>query len=97
MPAGFQYPDEACDFMKIAASGEGAMAMGKGTNNLTGDKVVNAVLMNYCQENIPAVVPDLNTQLENLDKLTGNWPFAQDAAIKDAFCPELQAALGPGE
>ena len=42
---------------------------------------------------MPAVVPALQTELENLDKLTGNWPFAKDAAIKEAFYPELQAAL----
>ena len=30
---------------------------------------------------------------DNLDKLTGNWPFAKDAAIKEAFYPELQAAV----
>ena len=49
--------------------------------------------MTYFEKNIPGVVPALKTQLENLDKLTGNWPFAQDASIKDAFYPELQAAL----
>jgi ABC-type glycerol-3-phosphate transport system substrate-binding protein len=49
--------------------------------------------MEYFEENLPAVVPVLETQFQDLDKLTGNWPFAQDAAIKEAFYPELQAAL----
>ena len=79
--------------MKIATSGDGAVAFGEQTNNLMGDKEADAELMKYFEKNIPAVVPALKTQLENLDKLTGNWPFAQDAAIKDAFYPELQAAL----
>ena len=93
LSAGSKHPEEAWDFMKIATSGEGAKAMGTGTNNLTGDKIVNEELMKYFKENIPAVVPALETELQNLDKQTGNWPFAKDAAIKDAFYPELQAAV----
>jgi ABC-type glycerol-3-phosphate transport system substrate-binding protein len=93
MSEGSKNPDVAWDFMKIATSGKGAYAMGTGTNNLTGDTKVNDELMGYFQENLPAVVPVLETQFQNLDKLTGNWPFAQDAAIKEAFYPELQAAL----
>ncbi len=90
---GSKWPDQAWDFIKIATSGDGAMAMGKGTNNLTGDRAVNEELMGYFAKEIPAVVPALETQLQNLDKLTGNWPFAKDAAIKEAFYPELQAAV----
>lgn len=91
--AGSKHPDAAWDFVKIATSGDGAIAFGEQTNNLMGDKIADAELMKYFEKNIPAVVPALKTQLENLDKLTGNWPFAQDAAIKEAFYPELQAAL----
>ena len=90
---GSKHPEEAWDFVKIATSGVGAKAMGEGTNNLTGDKFVNADLMKYFEANVPAVVPALKTELENLDKLTGNWPFAKDAAIKEAFYPEFQAAM----
>ena len=90
---GSKHPEEAWDFMKIATSGDGAYAMGTGTNNLTGDTQTNERLMEYFGENLPAVVPILKTQTEDLDKLVGNWPFAEDAAIKDAFYPELQAAL----
>jgi ABC-type glycerol-3-phosphate transport system substrate-binding protein len=54
---------------------------------------VNARLMEYFKANLPAVVPVLETQFQDLGKQTGNWPFAEDAAIKDAFYPELQAAL----
>jgi ABC-type glycerol-3-phosphate transport system substrate-binding protein len=93
MSAGTKWPEQAWDFMKIATSGEGAMVIGKGINNLTGDRAVNEELMAYFAKEIPAVVPALETQLQHLDKLTGNWPFAKDAAIKNAFYPELQAAL----
>jgi ABC-type glycerol-3-phosphate transport system substrate-binding protein len=93
MSAGSKHPEEAWDFMKIATSGDGAYAMGTGTNNLIGDMKVNARLMEYFKANLPAVVPVLETQFQDLGKQTGNWPFAEDAAIKDAFYPELQAAL----
>jgi ABC-type glycerol-3-phosphate transport system substrate-binding protein len=93
MSAGSKHPDEAWDFMKIATSGDGAITFGEATNNLMGDKIADQELMKYFEKNIPAVVPALKTQLENFDKLTGNWPFAKDAEIKEAFYPELQAAL----
>ena len=88
-----KYPDAAWDFLKIVSSGTGAYATGIGTNNLTGDKVTNQKLFEYFEKNVTAVVPVLQTQLENLDKLCGNWPAAKDAEIKEAFYPELQSAL----
>ncbi len=93
MSKGTKHPEEAWDFMKLATSGEGAFIFGTGSNNLTGDKAANARLMKYFEEKIPAVVPALKTQLENLDKLVGNWPLAKDAQVKEAFYPELQAAM----
>ncbi len=90
---GCKEPAAAWDFVKVATSGEGAYALGVGTNNLTGDKQVNDRLFEYFKKNIPAAVPALRTQLEHLDKLTGDWPVAKDAEIKDAFYPELQNAL----
>lgn len=86
-------PDAAWDFVKIASSGEGAYALGTGTNNLTGDRIANEQLMEHFRKNIPAVVPALKTQLEHLDKLCGNWAVAKDAEIKETFYPELQSAL----
>jgi ABC-type glycerol-3-phosphate transport system substrate-binding protein len=88
-----KYPDAAWDFLKIVSSGDGAYATGVGTNNLTGDKITNQELFEYFEKNVPAVVPVLKTQLEELDKLVGNWPVAKDAEIKEAFYPALQDAL----
>lgn len=90
---GSKYPQEAWDFVKMISSGDGAYIFGTTANNLTGDKAANAKLMAYFKEKIPAVVPVLETQLKNLDKLVGNWPMAKDAQVKEAFYPELQAAL----
>ncbi len=88
-----KYPDAAWDFVKIATSGEGAYALGSTINNLIGDKQVNDQLFEHFKKNMPAAVPAMRTQLEHLDKLTGNWPAAKDAEIKEAFYPELQSAL----
>jgi len=90
---GSKYPQEAWDFVKIATSGDGVVAFGKTLTILTGDKKANEKLMDHFSENNPAVVPALRTQLQNLDKLVGNWPVARDAQVKEAFYPELQAAL----
>jgi ABC-type glycerol-3-phosphate transport system substrate-binding protein len=86
-------PEAAWDFVKIASSGEGAYALGTGTNTLTGDRIANEQLFEYFRKNIPAVVPALKTQLEHLDKLCGDWAVAKDAEIKETFYPELQSAL----
>ena len=88
-----KFPEAAWDFVKVATTGEGAYALGVGTNNLTGDQQANKQLMDYFAKNIPAAVPVLKTQFEYLDKLCGNWPAAKDAEIKEAFYPELQNAL----
>lgn len=88
-----KYPDAAWDFIKIASTGDGAYETGVGTNNLTGDKIINQRLLEYFKKNIPAAVPVLKTQLEHLDKLVGNWPVAKDAEIKEAFYPALQDAV----
>jgi ABC-type glycerol-3-phosphate transport system substrate-binding protein len=90
---GTKLPDAAWDFVKVASSGEGAYALGTGTNNLTGDRIANEQLFEHFRKNIPAVVPILKTQLEHLDKLCGNWAVAKDAEIKETFYPELQSAL----
>ncbi|MDX9860850.1 MAG: sugar ABC transporter substrate-binding protein [Rhodospirillales bacterium] len=90
---GTKYPQEAWDFVKMATSGDGAYVFGTGSNNLSGDRITNEKLLAYFSQQIPAVVPALKTQLAELDKLTGNWPIAKDAQVKEAFYPELQAAL----
>jgi ABC-type glycerol-3-phosphate transport system substrate-binding protein len=88
-----KYPDAAWDFIKIATSGEGAYVLGKSYTVLPGNINVNKELFEYFKKNIPVVVPVLKTQLENLDKLCGDWPVAKDAEIKEAFYPELHSAL----
>jgi ABC-type glycerol-3-phosphate transport system substrate-binding protein len=41
----------------------------------------------------PLKAETLKLSLANMDKATGNWVTPKDAAIKEAFWPEIQAAL----
>jgi len=59
------------------------------TANLAADKACLASLENED----PLAHAVLQTQLEHTDRMTGNWPLANDAQIKDAFWPELQNGL----
>jgi len=59
------------------------------TANLAADQACLAAV----QEEDPLAHAVLQTQLEHTDRMTGNWPLANDAQIKDAFWPELQNAL----
>jgi ABC-type glycerol-3-phosphate transport system substrate-binding protein len=59
------------------------------TANIEADKACLASL----KEEDPLAHAVLETQLEHTDKMTGNWPLANDAQIKDAFWPELQNGL----
>jgi ABC-type glycerol-3-phosphate transport system substrate-binding protein len=59
------------------------------TANIEADK---AGLASVAAED-PLALAVLQTQLENTDKMTGNWPLPNDAQIKDAFWPEIQNAV----
>jgi ABC-type glycerol-3-phosphate transport system substrate-binding protein len=59
------------------------------TANIEADK---AGLAKVASED-PLAHTVLLTQLEHTDKMTGNWPLANDSQIKDAFWPELQNAV----
>lgn len=91
--ASTPYPDQAWDFIRIVTSGEGALAFGKKLNSPTGNKVVNALLLDHYAKANPIVLKVLVTQFEHLDHMVGNWPLAQDTQIKHAFYPEIQSAM----
>ena len=88
-----KYPEICWDFVKMATGGQGAFELGSTLNVLTGSKSANERLFAYFEKNIPDAFPVMKTQIEYLDKLVGNWPVAKDAAVKEAFYPELQNAL----
>jgi ABC-type glycerol-3-phosphate transport system substrate-binding protein len=59
------------------------------TANIEADKAGLASV----QAEDPLAHAVLQTQLEQTDKMTGNWPLPNDAQIKDAFWPEIQNAV----
>jgi ABC-type glycerol-3-phosphate transport system substrate-binding protein len=91
--AGCKHPNAAWEFIKIASSGQGAFEWGAGGSVLMGDIEVNNRLIKYFAEVLPVISPVIKTQVEHLDKLTGNWPIAKDAEVKEVFYSELQNAL----
>ena len=52
---------------------------------LTGDQAVDTRCPRGLQKEIRSPHAVLQTQIENLDKLVGNWRTPKDAQIKEAF------------
>ena len=88
-----KYPDLAWDLIKVATSEKWAYTFGVTLKNMTGVSKVDAKLLEHFQKEDPLAAAVLRTQVEHLDKLTGNWRQAKDAQIKEAFYPEIQAAV----
>ena len=59
------------------------------TGNIAADKTALAKMK--AEDPLAAAV--LQTQLEQTDKLTGNWRLGNDARLKEAFYPEIQNAV----
>ena len=59
------------------------------TANIEADKAV----LDAVKTDDPLAHTVMQTQLEHTDKMTGNWPLANDAQIKEAFWPEFQNAV----
>ncbi len=88
-----KHPDLAWDFITIATNEKWGHTFGVTLRALTGATKVDAKLLEHFQKEDPLAAAVLRTQVENLDKLTGNWRQAKDAQIKEAFYPEIQAAV----
>ena len=88
-----KHPDLAWDFITIATNEKWGHTFGVTLRALTGATKVDAKLLEHFQKEDPLAAAVLKTQVENLDKLTGNWRQAKDAQIKEAFYPEIQAAV----
>ncbi len=59
------------------------------TANIEADKAV----LGSVKMDDPLAHAVMLTQLEHTDKMTGNWPLANDAQVKEAFWPEFQNAV----
>ena len=88
-----KHPDLAWDFIKVATNDKWGYTFGTTLRNLTGATRVDAKILEYFQKEDPLAHAVLRTQIENLDKLVGNWRQAKDAQVKEAFYTEIQAAL----
>ena len=60
---------------------------------LTGNVKTDNAIIAEMRKDDPLAAQVLQTQLEDTNKLTGNWRIAVDSRVKEAFYPELQNAL----
>jgi ABC-type glycerol-3-phosphate transport system substrate-binding protein len=89
--ASTPYPDEAFDFIKIAMNDKWQTIMADTFTILTLHEAVDQALIAGMDDPLKAATLELS--LANMDKQTGNWVTPLDARIKDAFWPDIQAAL----
>lgn len=94
MSAFTEYPDAAWELIKIITNEKWAIEFAKKTNILTGNVVVDEQYMNLPEvKGNPLHYAVIQTILSNPDKITGHFPLAQEARIKDAFFTSIQGAL----
>ncbi len=89
--ASTKYPDEAFDFVQIAMNDKWQTIMADNFTILTLNESVDEALIAGLDDPLKAATLELS--LANMDKQTGNWVTPLDARIKDAFWPDIQAAL----
>ena len=89
--ASTAYPDEAFDFIKIAMNEKWQTIMASNFTILTLHENVDKALIDGLDD--PLKKTTLELSLANMDKQTGAWVTPLDAKIKDAFWPDIQAAL----
>jgi putative chitobiose transport system substrate-binding protein len=90
---GSKDPALAWEFLKMVTSQRWTEQLSvrafKVTANVASDKAVLARL----KASDPLAAAVLQTQLEDTDKLTGDWRLPNDSRIKEAFYPEIQNAV----
>lgn len=89
--ASTDHPDEAFDFIAIALNDKWQTIMADNFTILTLNESVDEALIAKTED--PLKKETLQLSLANMDKATGDWVTPLDAQLKEAFYPELQAAL----
>lgn len=90
---GSKHPELAIAFVKyITADGQAGLLANQ-RRILTGNTAVDTALLAKLEKEDPTVHAILRTQIEQTDKMVGNWRTPLDSRIKDAFWAELQNAL----
>ncbi|MEO7854417.1 MAG: sugar ABC transporter substrate-binding protein [Rubrivivax sp.] len=90
---GSKNPDIAWEFLKMVSSEKWTTEFSARRKVLTGNIASDKVTLERMRKDDPLAAEVLQTQLENTDKLTGNWPLANDSRVKEAFYPEIQNAV----
>ncbi len=93
MSKGSKNPELAWDFVKYLTDTDVAGKFARTASVLTGNKSVDQALLAQFQKDDPLAYSVLKTQLENTDKMCGNWRLGNDSRVKDAFWPEFQSAM----
>jgi ABC-type glycerol-3-phosphate transport system substrate-binding protein len=90
---GSKNPDIAWEFLKMVTSDKWTLEFSKRRKVLTGNTRTDNAIIAEMRKDDPLAAQVLQTQLEDTNKLTGNWRIAVDSRVKEAFYPELQNAL----
>ena len=86
-------PDLAFALIKHLTGVKWATQFAKSRRILTANIEADKACLDLVRGDDPLAYAVLQTQLEHTDKMTGNWPLANDAQVKDAFWPEFQNAV----
>jgi len=90
---GSKHPDIAWEFLKMVTSEKWTAKFSERRKVLTGNIASDTTTLEKMRKDDPLAASVLQTQLEQTDKLTGNWRLAQDSRVKNAFYPEIQNAV----
>ena len=90
---GSKNPDIAWEFLKMVTSQKWTERLSERRKVLTANIASDKTTLDKMHKQDPLAATVLQTQLEQTDKLTGNWPLANDSRIKEAFYPEIQNAV----
>ncbi len=91
--AGSRNRQLAWEFLSFLTDRQQALGFSRAFKVLTGNIAVDQALMTDMKQQDPLGAAVLETQLQLTDKMTGNWRLGDDSQVKDAFWPNLQAAL----
>ena len=90
---GSKNPDLAWDFVKYVTGGKVAEEVQLAARVLTGNTAIDKAYLARVEKEDPLGHQVLKTQLEQTDKMCGNWRLPNDSRVKDAFWPEFQNAV----
>lgn len=88
-----EHPDLAFEFIAMATSDEWAEVTARRITRVTGNIAADEALMGDLAEEDPIGLEIQQTMLDSPEKAAGGWKTPLDARLKEAFWPEIQAAL----